>query len=206
MQINPDMNVMQTIFAILIGAVFVNNFVLARFLGLCTFVGVSKKVEPSVGLGIAVIFVMGCSSLIAALLYNFILIPLGIDYMQIVVFIIVIASFVQLVEIYTRKMMPKLFKTLGVYLVITATNCAVLASPLDNAKNFVGTNFTSIMYSTLYGIAAGAGFALAIVLLSYIRERLELADVPEPLKGLPITFIATGLMAIAFLGFNGLKF
>lgn len=187
-------------FAILFGAVLINNYVLTKFLGLCTFFGVSKKVEPSVGLGFAVIFVMGASSLITAILYNYVLVPLKLDYMKIVVFIIVIASFVQLVEIYTRKMMPGLFKQLGVYLVITATNCAVLAAPLLNVEN----NY-NIWWSFFYGICAGAGFTLAIVLLSYIRERLDLADVPEPLKGMPIAFIATGLMAIAFMGFSGLK-
>ncbi|MFP4497781.1 MAG: electron transport complex protein RnfA [Vulcanimicrobiota bacterium] len=192
------------LFTILISAILINNFVLTKFLGLCTFVGVSKKVEPSVGLGIAVIFVMGGSSLITAVLYNFILKPLNIEYMKIVVFIIVIASLVQLVEIYTRKMLPDLFKSLGVYLVITATNCAVLAAPLLNSERYTGKNFADIAFSTVHGIAAGAGFALAIVLLSYIRERLELADVPEALQGLPITFITTGLMAIAFMGFTGL--
>jgi len=189
---------------IFISAVLINNFVLARYLGLCTFMGVSKKIEPSVGLGVAVIFVMGCSSLITSLLYNFVLIPLNIEYMKIVVFIIVIASFVQLVEIYTRKMMPSLFKTLGVYLVITATNCAVLAAPLLNAEKYAEPNISHIIFSTLHGVAAGTGFALAIVLLSYIRERLELADVPEPLKGMPIAFITTGLLAIAFMGFTGM--
>ncbi len=189
---------------ILISAILINNFVLTKYLGLCTFMGVSKKVEPSVGLGLAVIFVMGCSSLITSFLYNYVLVPLNIEYMKIVVFIIVIASFVQLVEIYTRKMMPKLFKTLGVYLVITATNCAVLAAPLMNTEKYAARTITDVALSTINGIAAGAGFALAIVLLSYIRERLELADVPEPLKGMPITFISTGLMAIAFMGFTAL--
>lgn len=189
---------------ILISAILINNFVLTKYLGLCTFMGVSKKVEPSVGLGLAVIFVMGCSSLITSFLYNYVLVPLNIEYMKIVVFIIVIASFVQLVEIYTRKMMPKLFKTLGVYLVITATNCAVLAAPLMNTEKYASRTITDIALSTINGIAAGAGFALAIVLLSYIRERLDLADVPEPLKGMPITFITTGLMAIAFMGFTAL--
>jgi len=187
------------LFTILISAILINNFVLTRFLGLCTFFGVSKKVEPSVGLGFAVVFVMGCSSLICALLFKYVLIPLKLDYLKIVVFIIVIASFVQLVEIYSRKMLPKLFKSLGVYLILTATNCAVLFSPLFNVqKNY------DILQSTLYGIAGGIGFGLAIVLLSFIRERLDLAEVPEPLKGMPIAFITTGLMAIAFMGFSGL--
>ncbi len=188
------------LFVILTGAVLINNFVLTQFLGLCTFFGVSKKVEPSVGLGFAVIFVMGASSLIASILFRYVLLPLKLEYMRIVVFIIVIASFVQLVEIYTRKMMPGLFKQLGVYLVITATNCAVLAAPLLNVEQGYG-----VLLSTFHGICAGAGFMLAIVLLSYIRERLALCDVPGPLKGMPISFIATGLMAIAFMGFSGLK-
>lgn len=187
------------LFFIMIGAVLINNFVLTNFLGLCTFFGVSKKVEPSVGLGFAVVFVMGCSSLLCALLYRYVLVPLNLDFLKIVVFIIVIASFVQLVEIYSRKMLPKLFKSLGVYLVLTATNCAVLYSPLTNvSKDF------DILQSALFGIFGGIGFAMAIVLLSFIRERLELADIPEPLKGMPISFIATGLLAIAFMGFTGL--
>ena len=188
------------LFVIMTGAVLINNFVLTQFLGLCTFFGVSKKVEPSVGLGFAVIFVMGASSLITSILFKYVLAPLHLEYMKIVVFIIVIASFVQLVEIYTRKMMPALFKQLGVYLVITATNCAVLAAPLLNVEK--GYN---VALSTIHGICAGAGFMLAIVLLSYIRERLALSNVPEPLRGMPISFIATGLMAIAFMGFSGLK-
>lgn len=187
------------IFTIMISAVLINNFVLTNFLGLCTFFGVAKKVEPSVGLGFAVIFVMGCSSLICSILYKFVLVPLELQFLQTVVFIIVIASFVQLVEIYARKMLPKLFKTLGVYLVLTATNCAVLYAPLTNVRKDFG-----IFESTLFGIFGGVGFALAIVLLSYINERLELADVPAPLKGMPISFIATGLLAIAFMGFTGL--
>lgn len=187
------------LFAILISAILINNFVLTRFLGLCTFFGVSKKVEPSVGLGFAVVFVMGFSSLICALLFKYVLIPLKLEFLNIVVFIIVIASFVQLVEIYSRKMMPKLFKSLGVFLILTATNCAVLFSPLFNVQKDYG-----ILKSTLNGIAGGIGFGLAIVILSYIRERLDLADVPEPLKGMPIAFITTGLIAIAFMGFTGI--
>lgn len=189
------------LFTILISAVLINNYVLTQFLGLCTFFGVSKKVEPSVGLGLAVIFVMGCSSLITSILFRYVLEPLHLEYMKIVVFIIVIASFVQLVEIYTRKMMPALFNQLGVYLVITATNCAVLAAPLLSVER----NY-NVLLATAYGIFSGFGFMLAIVLLSYIRERVDMEDVPGPLKGMPIAFILTGLMAIAFMGFSGLKF
>jgi len=189
----------QQIFTIMISAILINNYVLSKFLGLCTFFGVSKKVEPSIGLACAVVFVMGCSSFICTALFRYVLIPLNLEFLKIMVFIIVIASFVQLTEIYTRKMNPKLFKTLGVYLILTATNCAVLAVPLFNVQKDYG-----VIMGTVNGIASGIGFGLAIVLLSFIRERLQLADVPKPLKGMPISFVATGLLALAFLGFSGL--
>ena len=187
------------IFTIMMSAVLVNNYVLTKFLGLCTFIGVSKKVEPSIGLAAAVVFVMGCSSFICTALFKYVLEPLNLEFLKIVVFIIVIASFVQLTEIYTKKMNPGLYKTLGVYLILTATNCAVLAAPLFNVQKDYG-----VFMGTVNGIASGLGFGLAIVLLSFIRERLDLSDVPESLKGNPISFIATGLLALAFLGFSGL--
>jgi Na+-translocating ferredoxin:NAD+ oxidoreductase subunit A len=205
-------NFWQEILTVMVSAPLINNFILIQFLGLCTFFGVSKKVEPSVGLGVAVIFVMGASSLLTAILWNFVMIPLRIEYMRIVVFIIVIAAFVQLVEIYTKKMMPALFKTLGVYLVITASNCAVLGAALQASNRYMysvdlpllSRLSHGILLPTFFGIASGAGFAIAIIALSYIRERLDLADVPDWIKGMPISFIATGLMAMAFMGFIGL--
>lgn len=193
------MEFMAKILTIMLSAILINNFVLTRFLGLCSFVGVSKKVEPSIGLGLAVVFVMGLSSLICSVIYNYILVPLHLEYLKIIVFIIVIASYVQLVEIYTRKMVPSLYKALGVYLVLITTNCAVLYVVLYNVQEGY-----DVLTGTIYGIAGGIGFALAIVVLSHIRERLELSDVPEALQGMPITFIVTGLMAIAFTGFSGL--
>jgi Na+-translocating ferredoxin:NAD+ oxidoreductase subunit A len=207
-----ETNFWQEILTVSVSAPLINNFILIQFLGLCTFFGVSKKVEPSVGLGVAVIFVMGASSMLTAALWNFVLIPLEIQYMRIVVFIIVIAAFVQLVEIYTKKMMPALFKTLGVYLVITASNCAVLGAAMQASNRYMySVNMPilqrlshGILLPTFFGIASGVGFAIAIIALSYIRERLDLADVPDWIKGMPISFIATGLMAMAFMGFMGL--
>jgi Na+-translocating ferredoxin:NAD+ oxidoreductase subunit A len=207
-----EQNFWQEILRVTVSAPLINNFILIQFLGLCTFFGVSKKVEPSVGLGVAVIFVMGASSLLTGILWNFVLIPLNLQFMRIVVFIIVIAAFVQLVEIYTKKMMPALFKTLGVYLVITASNCAVLGAAIQASNRYMySVNMPlmsrlahGILLPTFFGIASGVGFAIAIVALSYIRERLDLSDVPEWMKGMPISFIATGLMAIAFMGFMGL--
>ena len=190
---------MSQVFTVMISAILINNYVLTKYLGLCTFIGVSKKVEPSIGLAAAVVFVMGCSSFICTALFKYVLQPLNLEFLKIIVFIIVIASFVQLTEIYAKKMNPGLYKTLGVYLILTATNCAVLAAPLFNVQQNYG-----VFMGTINGIASGLGFGLAIVVLSFIRERLQLSDVPEPMKGTPISFIATGLLALAFMGFGGL--
>ncbi|HOO57188.1 MAG TPA: electron transport complex subunit RsxA [bacterium] len=184
---------------IIIGAVFVNNFVLSRFLGICPFVGVSKKVESAIGMGMAVTFVMLLASTASWLIYEFILLPLSLTYLRTIVFILVIASLVQFVEMVIQKASPSLYKSLGVYLPLITTNCAVLGLAIlniDEGYNLIQTVFHSI--------GAALGFTLAMVLMAGIRERLDRADVPESLKGAPIAFIVAGLLAIAFMGFAGL--
>lgn len=184
--------------ALMFGAIVIDNFVLTRFLGLCSFFGVSKRIEPSVGLGLAMIFVMGASSLICSLLYRYLLIPLQIEYLRIIIFVIVIAAFVQLAEMFIRNRIQHLYKTFGAYLSLVSINCAVLYATLYNAQQGY-----DVLKSTLHGIAGGIGFFLALILLSYTRQRLEMSGVPEPLRGLPISFIVMGLMAMAFFGFYG---
>lgn len=184
---------------IFLGAAIINNFVLTRFLGLCIFFGVSRRMDTSIGMGIAVTFVMVISAMIAWPIYEWVLKPLNIEFLKIIVFIIVVAIFVQLVEMFMRKFSPQLYHAVGVYLVLIATNCIVLAVPLINVeKNF---NF---LQSIIHAMGSGAGFALAIVLMASIREKMELADVPPALRGLGIAFIITGLLALSFFGFSGL--
>lgn len=184
---------------ILISAAFVNNVVLSRFLGLCPFLGVSKKVETSAGMGAAVIFVITISSMAASLLYSLVLIPLGLEYLQTIVFILVIAALVQFVEMVLKKNMPSLYESLGVFLPLITTNCAVLGVALDNvAKEY---NF---IQSVIYGFGTAFGFTIAIILLAGVREATEDADIPNAFKGTPIVLISSGLMAIAFYGFSGL--
>ena len=187
------------LFSIALGAVLVNNFIVAQFLGICPFMGVSKKMETAVGMGFAVIFVMGLAS---ALCYpvNLLLDALDLRYMQTVAFILVIAALVQLVEMFLKKAVPTLYQALGVYLPLITTNCAVLGVVLLNVQN--GYNFIE---SVVYGITGGAGFLLAIVLFASIRERLEFADPPKAFKGFPIALVTAGLMALCFMGFQGLK-
>ena len=188
-----------TLFDIALGAILINNFILAQFLGICPFMGVSKKMETAVGMGFAVIFVMGLAS---ALCYpvNLLLDALGLRYMQTVAFILVIAALVQLVEMFLKKAVPTLYQALGVYLPLITTNCAVLGVVLLNVQNGYG-----FMESVVYGITGGAGFLLAIVLFASIRERLEFADPPKAFKGFPIALVTAGLMALCFMGFQGLK-
>lgn len=187
------------ILLILLGSILVNNFVLARFLGICPFLGVSKKVETALGMGMAVTFVMALASVISYLVHYLILVPLQVEYMQTIAFILVIAALVQLVEMTLMKLVPSLYQALGVYLPLITTNCAVLGVAILNI-----TENYNLLQTLVHGIGAAIGFTLAIVLFAGIRERLELADVPEPLKGFPIALIAAGLMSIAFLGFSGL--
>ena len=186
--------------AITLGAILANNFIFSQFLGICPFLGVSKKVDTAVGMGIAVTFVMGLASAITWLVNTFILIPFDLGYMQTVAFILVIAALVQFIEMFLQKSMPTLYTALGVYLPLITTNCAVLGVALLNIQN--NYNFIS---SVVYGITGGLGFLLAIVLFASIRERLVFADYPKCWDGFPIALITAGLMALAFMGFSGLK-
>ena len=186
--------------AITLGAILANNFIFSQFLGICPFLGVSKKVDTAVGMGIAVTFVMGLASAITWLVNTFILIPLDLGYMQTVAFILVIASLVQFIEMFLQKSMPSLYTALGVYLPLITTNCAVLGVALLNIQN----NYNFIE-SVVYGITGGLGFLLAIVLFASIRERLVFADYPKNWEGFPIALVTAGLMALAFMGFSGLK-
>ena len=184
---------------IVIGAILINNFVLSRFLGICPFLGVSRKVSTAMGMGMAVTFVMAMASLITYIVQYAVLEPLGIEYMQTIAFILVIASLVQLVEMVIRKASPGLYQALGVYLPLITTNCAVLGVTILNIQEEY-----DLLQTVLHGIGAAIGFTLAIVLLAGIRERLDRADVPKAMQGFPITLIIAGLMAVAFLGFQGL--
>ena len=186
--------------AITLGAVLANNFIFSQFLGICPFLGVSKKVDTAVGMGIAVTFVMGLASAVCFAVNNFVLIPLGLGYMQTVAFILVIASLVQFIEMFLQKSMPSLYTALGVYLPLITTNCAVLGVVLLNVQS--NYNFIS---SVVYGITGGIGFMVAIVLFASIRERLVFAEYPKSFEGFPIALITAGLMALAFMGFSGLK-
>ena len=186
--------------AITLGAVLANNFIFSQFLGICPFLGVSKKVDTAIGMGFAVTFVMGLASAVCFLVNNFILIPLGLGYMQTVAFILVIASLVQFIEMFLQKAMPSLYTALGVYLPLITTNCAVLGVVLLNVQS--NYNFIS---SVVYGITGGIGFMVAIVLFASIRERLVFAEYPKSFEGFPIALVTAGLMALAFMGFSGLK-
>ncbi len=186
--------------SITLGAILTNNFIFSQFLGCCPFLGVSKKVDTAVGMGIAVTFVMGLASAVCFVVNKFILIPLDLAYMQTVAFILVIAALVQFIEMFLQKSMPSLYTALGVYLPLITTNCAVLGVVLLNVQN----NYNFIE-SVVYGITGGLGFLLAIVLFASIRERLVFADYPKNWEGFPIALVTAGLMALAFMGFSGLK-
>ncbi|MEF9958990.1 MAG: electron transport complex subunit RsxA [Niameybacter sp.] len=182
-----------------LSAALVNNFVLSRFLGICPFLGVSKKIETAMGMGMAVTFVMGLASVISYAVYTFILVPLKLEYMYTVAFILVIASLVQFVEMVIQKMSPTLYSALGVYLPLITTNCAVLGVAILNMQKSY-----SLIQSVVNGVGGAAGFTLSIVLLAGIRERIEKNNILPCLKGFPITLISAGFMAIAFLGFQNL--
>ena len=190
---------MKELLIIAIGSALVNNVVLSQFLGICPFLGVSKKVETASGMGAAVIFVITIASFIAGLIYKFILIPLYFEYLQTIVFILVIAALVQFVEMFLKKAMPALYNALGVYLPLITTNCAVLGVALTNVQKEY-----SIAQGVINGIGTSAGFALAIVILAGLREKMEYNDVTESFQGTPIVLITASLMAIAFFGFSGL--
>lgn len=200
---------------IAISAIFINNFVLARFLGICPYIGVSKNMDSALGMGMAVIFVMTIASMVTWLINSYMLKPTtsnifyiifsaeeppDLTYLKTIAFILVIASLVQFVEMVVQKVSPTLYQSLGIYLPLITTNCAILGVALLNLDN----NYNFIE-SIVHGLAAGVGFTLALVLMAGIREKLEMAPVPKALKGVPITFLMAGLMSIAFLGFSGLK-
>ncbi len=185
--------------AIFVTAILINNFVLRYFLGICPFLGVSKKIDSAISMGLAVTFVMTITAAVSWVINHWILIPLKLDYLQIVSFILVIASLVQLVEMFIRKISPPLYEALGIYLPLITTNCAIFSLAL-----MASLRDYSFVESVIFGVGSGLGFTLAIVLMAAIREQLDLADVPEALKGAGIALIVAGIMALAFLGFSGM--
>jgi electron transport complex protein RnfA len=188
------------LFGIIFGSIFINNFVFAKFLGICPFMGVSKKVESSIGMGMAVTFVMTLASAVTWVVQNYLLVPFELEYLQTIAFILIIASLVQFVEMAVQKTSPNLYKALGVFLPLITTNCAVLGVAILNIQeeyNFIET--------VVNGMAAAIGFTMALILLAGIRERLEYADVPRPFQGVAIAFVTAGLLAMAFMGFSGMK-
>jgi electron transport complex protein RnfA len=190
---------MKELVLLLLSTIFVNNFVFARFLGTCPYMGVSKKISDSIGMGAAVIFVLLMTSVISWFIQYAVLKPLHIEYLQTVVFILVIAALVQFVEMVILKTSPALYKALGIYLPLISTNCIILAVAILNIRE----NY-NLLKTIVFTLGAGIGFTLALILMSSIRERLELADVPDALSGAPVAFIAAGLIAIAFFGFSGM--
>lgn len=189
-----------SLLSIAIGAILVNNFILSQFLGICPFMGVSKKMDTALGMGAAVTFVMGVASAVTYAV-NLLLVKLGLGYMQTVAYILVIAALVQFIEMFLQKAMPALYSALGIYLPLITTNCAVLGVALQNTQN--GYNFIE---SVVYGITGGLGFTLAIFLFASVRERLDSSsDCPECFEGFPLALMAAGLIALAFMGFQGLK-
>ena len=188
------------IFSLAITAILIENFIFVKFLGCCPFLGVSKKMDTALGMGLAVIFVMTVASAVTYVVNEYILVKLNIEYMQTVAFILVRASLVQFVEMLLMKMMPALYQALGIFLPLITTNCAVLGVALLNI-----TNKLSFLGSVIYGFSAGVGFTLAIVLFASVRERLELSECPKSFEGFPIALISASLLAMAFMGFQGLK-
>lgn len=195
--------------AIMISMVFINNFILSKFLGLCSFIGVSKETKPAVSMGFAVTFVTTMSSIITWLIYRYLLIPFNITYLRTISFILVIASFVQFVEMVIRKTSPGLYRAFGIYLPLITVNCAVLGVAVLNSQEFFVNGRPvagSFLMSAAQGFFAGIGYLVAMLLMSGIRERLELLDVPKSLKDVPLAFIIASLMSLAFMGFSGFKF
>ncbi len=189
------------IVSLALGAILIENFIFSQFLGICPFMGVSKKVDTAVGMGIAVTFVMTVASIVCYIVNEYLLLPLGLEFMQTVAYILVIASLVQFVEMFLQKMIPSLYQALGIYLPLITTNCAVLGVALLNTQN--GYNFIG---SVVYGFTGGIGFLLAIVLFASIRERLDLtSECPKAFEGFPIALVTAGLIALAFMGFSGLS-
>lgn len=193
---------MPYILLIVINAVFVNNFVLSRFLGICPFLGVSKRTETALGMGIAVIFVMGVASVITYAI-DLALVAAGLEYLRTIVFILVIAALIQLVEIFVNRFSPSLYSALGVYLPLITTNCAVLGVAIMNVTELSEVN---VLYAFVNGVASGIGFTIAILILAGIRERMETADIPAAFKGFPITLLAASIIAMSFAAFSALSF
>ena len=190
----------KTLLGILLSALLTENFILVKFYGICPFMGVSKKIDTALGMGMAVTFVMAIASAACWAVYNLILVQLGLEYLQTVAFILVIAAIVQVVEMFLKKAVPSLYKALGIYLPLITTNCAVLGVVLVNVSE--GYDF---LQSVVNGACGGLGFTLSIVLFASVRERVEKADCPQCFKGFPITLIAAGLLALSFMGFSGMK-
>lgn len=193
------MNTVKDLLIILVSSSLVSNVVLSQFLGLCPFLGVSKKTNTAAGMGTAVIFVITLASAVAGVIYKYILQPFGIEYLQTIVFILVIAALVQFVEMFLKRFIPSLYKALGVYLPLITTNCAVLGVALTNVQKEYG-----VLTSVVNGFATAVGFTIAIVILAGLREKMEYNDFPESFKGMPMVLVTAGLMAIAFCGFQGL--
>ena len=187
------------ILAISLGAILTNNFIFSPFLGICPFLGCSSKVDTAAGMGLAVVFVMGLASAICWVIYTYILVPLGLAFLNTLAFILVIASLVQFVEMFLKKAVPSLYSALGIYLPLITTNCAVLGVVLLNVQN----NY-SFIESLVYGVTGGVGFLLAIVLFASVRERIQFADYPECFEGFSICLVSAGLVALAFMGFSGM--
>ncbi len=188
-----------SIFALIIGAIFVNNVVLAQFLGICPFLGVSKDVKSSLGMGGAVLFVMLLATLVTYLIYHYILIPFHLDYLQTIAYILVIAGLVQMVEIVLKKIAPALYQTLGVFLPLITTNCAVLGVAI-----LVVQKDMNLLQSVVYAASIAVGFTLALVIFAGLREQMELTGTPKGMRGVPIALVTAGILAMAFMGFNGL--
>ncbi len=196
---NAEVSTIGQLLVILVSSSLVSNVVLSQFLGLCPFLGVSKKVKTAAGMGVSVIFVITLAAAVSNIIYEFVLVKFDITYLQTIVFILVIAALVQFVEMFLKKFMPSLYQALGVYLPLITTNCAVLGIALTNVQKEY--NF---LFSIVNGFATAVGFTIAIIILAGIREKMEYNDIPESFKGMPIVLITAGLMAIAFCGFSGI--
>lgn len=192
---------MKEMLLVIVSAVLINNVIFSRFLGICPFLGVSGKTDSAISMGLSVIFVMTLSSAITNLVYNGILVPLNMTYLKTIAFVLIIAALVQLIEMFMRKLFPPLYQSLGIYLPLITTNCAVLGVALINIQN--GYDFID---SVVFSFASGVGFLLALLLFAGVRQKIKFADPPKPFKGVPLELIAAGLIAMAFIGFRGLEF
>ncbi len=190
---------MKELLVILLSAMLVDNFVLSKFMGICPFLGVSKKLDSAVGMGAAVTFVMVCATICTTLIYSLILVPMGLEYLKTIAFILIIALFVQLVEMILKKKVPSLYNALGVYLPLITTNCAVLGVTILNIDNSY-----NMLQSIVNALGAGLGFTIALVIFSGVRSRVNSADIPETFKGIPSTLIAASIVSVSFMGFSGL--